>query len=211
MNPAFFIFRVFDVAYFVPGVVAMASLVEFARWWATVEGTGSGSPSCLYLVKLTESSSAASGILLVVGTYLLGLACHGAGRLLRRIGIVKRPCTNPHSGSEFFPVLVTADPSLVQYFWYMRTVCLNLIPALLLATIVACVVVNVFFFVRCLIFVFGFLPICMAYFFVRCLIFVFGFLPICMAYYLFRDYLLSYEAARKCSKSSKSNPRRPNR
>jgi hypothetical protein len=173
---AFFIFRVFDVPYFVPGFVVMASLICWLRL------TKPDTAGLADVLKLTESGAVFSGILLVVVTYLLGLACHAIGRCFAWAGHrFGRKFPDPNNNSTAFQELIRADPSLLQYFWYMRTLCLNLLPALVMATVAACLSLK-----DC---------------WVRGFSLGFGLVFIALMYFLYRDFYLSYYSAAQVLRS----------
>ncbi|MDX2038392.1 MAG: hypothetical protein SFX72_17220 [Isosphaeraceae bacterium] len=134
------VFRVFDLAFFAPGIVVLtAILVAFPE---RVEAA-TRSP----LGKSLRESELLAGVVLVFTIHLLGVAAHGLGRLLRefipgfrrlrRIEAAEIPAQD--ASRRAFDSLVKSSGSILPYFWYMRTLCLNLIPASMLLCVAVAV------------------------------------------------------------------------
>ncbi len=142
MDKALSFFRVFDLAFFAPGVV-----VALALWhcdWLPAE----------FVVAARQGITTGTGLMAVLAgvamTFILGLLCHA---ILRLVGcVVDKCCPNllgplklkkssdasqsaPESASKrwYFSLPETARTDLALYFWYLRSTCWNLAAAIPIA------------------------------------------------------------------------------
>lgn len=118
------LFRVFDLAFFVPGAVLLAGLWRTGALGTTVTDARDSSSDTLQAIGL--------GVLAVLASFLLGLLCHSVYRLVHLIaGRLAGEATEP----SWYNALVKDRPQheLAIYFWYLRATCWN--------TAVACVIV----------------------------------------------------------------------
>ncbi|HXU02883.1 MAG TPA: hypothetical protein VN903_18080 [Polyangia bacterium] len=117
-------FRVFDLAFFLPGTVVVGTLAQ-TRWGASlVDGE----------IKLESLNGIATGIGLLVAVYLSGLMAHGLSDLIfKRL----QPMADGSTDKKWYHTL-TPDKreDLALYFWYMRATCRNLVLALVVSAIV---------------------------------------------------------------------------
>jgi hypothetical protein len=119
MDKAATFFRVFDVAFFAPGVVLFAALLRAGYIPDTV---------------LKINLSTIEGILIIVqavaGVYILGLICHAIQRIIKTLCKLL-----PASDKSSWYTRLTSNSSyeLVTYFWYLRATCWNLAIALAIA------------------------------------------------------------------------------
>ena len=127
-------FRVFDLAFFAPGVLLAGTCLFLSRQ---------------FLVDLNVSLSQSGGILLVLGgigaIYSAGLMTHSitwaalriARRLLRLVrGIWPKAEHDTEPDWPPWPLLFedSLRDELILYFWYLRATCWNLASAVVLST-----------------------------------------------------------------------------
>jgi FtsH-binding integral membrane protein len=140
MDNSLSFFRVFDLAFFAPGMLLFG-----AMWYS----------GCFPIDPLSSHDDTVHGILTgafaVVSIYVLGLICHGIQRLVLWfirlilnlfILIKNRRSTTPNNTEPtpppWFAKLTKDSPriELSLYFWYMRSTCWNLVVAIVLAVII---------------------------------------------------------------------------
>ncbi len=126
MQKAFNFFRVFDLAFFVPGAVVLvgsyaAGTLDIGYWKRLSIQLPGGS------VLLLQS------VLAVLASFLLGLACHAVYRMIDYVFHVLN--LNGIGGGSWYDYLDQNHPKheLTIYFWYLRATCWN--------TSIACVFV----------------------------------------------------------------------
>jgi len=121
-------FRVFDLAFFLPGGLLCATFSQTELWpyanaWpAKLESVG----GACYLVGA------------VGGAFVSGLFVHVIQRKLAELAIVKRLVERPASQNAWYDNLsTTARGELALYFWYLRAVALNMSVASLIVGMAA--------------------------------------------------------------------------
>lgn len=116
MDRAFGFFRVFDVAFFVPGLIIVASVTfTFGLW----EKIGQNPPSTV--------TEVAIGLVLLVCCFVVGIITHGIGQLIK-LAIDKLPCSPKQdiTGDEWYTHISNGKrDDLAIYFWYTRSTCMN--------------------------------------------------------------------------------------
>lgn len=133
MEKSLSFFRVFDVAFFVPGVLLFGAL-----WHA-----GFLLAHCLP-GEATTAHQTLTVVLAIVLIYALGLLCHAIQRRLLSVKCIEQWLTrlpDPANPEPWFANLRANDPrhDLALYFWYMRATCWNLAVAIVLAVgVVSC-------------------------------------------------------------------------
>jgi hypothetical protein len=134
MDNSLSFFRVFDLAFFAPGMLLFGVM-----WYS----------GCFPVDALSSHDDTIHGIITgafaVVFIYVLGLICHGIQRVVRwfiRLLLKNRRSTTPDNTestpSPWFAKLTKDSPrtELSLYFWYMRSTCWNLAVAIVLAVII---------------------------------------------------------------------------
>ncbi len=120
-------FRVFDLAFFVPGMLLFG-----AMWY---------SGCFLPFDALSFHNDTVHGILAgafaVVFIYVLGLFCHGIQRTVYSNRYIWSICRKDKNSTPWYANLRKDNPryELIMYFWYMRSTCWNLVAAIVLAVI----------------------------------------------------------------------------
>ena len=132
MEKAFSLFRVFDVAFFVPGILLFTTLT-WQGWLPTTTRP------------LTERQGAIALLASVAAIYVLGVTVHGTQR-----AVSEAVCWTGSRASDLVRLLgseiMEADAdgagwyrhvsdahreTLASYFWYMRATCRNLAVAIM--------------------------------------------------------------------------------
>ena len=112
MGNATVFFRVFDIAFFAPGLVI---LVPLWRWWDLDLGRG-GSASVL--------DAAVGAALWFLVAYGVGLVVQGLSRIV--LAFTGKALPDPDDDPIWLSTLTLAKrEELLLYFWYMRATCLN--------------------------------------------------------------------------------------
>ncbi|MEZ4469919.1 MAG: hypothetical protein R3F60_03750 [bacterium] len=112
MGNATVFFRVFDIAFFAPGLVI---LVPLWRWWDLDLGRG-GSASVL--------DAAVGAALWFRVAYGVGMVVQGLSRIV--LAFTGKALPDPDDAPIWLSVLTLAKrEELLLYFWYMRATCLN--------------------------------------------------------------------------------------
>ncbi|MGH8657202.1 MAG: hypothetical protein ACREV4_01575 [Gammaproteobacteria bacterium] len=124
MEKSLSFFRVFDVAFFVPGVLL------FGAFWHA----GFLLAQCLP-GEANTAHQTLTVVLAIVLIYALGLLCHGIQRGLLSVKCIKQwlaRLPGPPNPDPWFANLRANDPrhDLALYFWYMRATCWNLAVAI---------------------------------------------------------------------------------
>jgi len=116
MEKAFNFFRVFDLAFFVPGALFLAGLVGSGVLKANGVSSHVSTPKAANVLALIVSA--------ILGSFLLGLLCHAVYRLVDYV--VWRVRGRPVDDT-WYNVLQKDNPKheLAQYFWYLRSTCWN--------------------------------------------------------------------------------------
>lgn len=129
-NLAFF--RLFDVAFFIPGALFFAALWirGWLKWIVPADADGPSGP--VFAV-----------VIAIIGSYMLGLFVHGVQRMVTRlVHVVLGPNNRKHItqllvgnyGTAWYRNLSDDQRhELTTYFWYLRATCRNAAVALALS------------------------------------------------------------------------------
>ena len=123
MDNSLSFFRVFDLAFFAPGMLLFGAI-----WYS----------GCFPIDALSSHDDTVHGILTgafaIVFIYVLGLICHGIQRAVHCLIGIKNIGSTP-----WYTNLKKDNPrhELSMYFWYMRSTCWNLVVAIVLAVIIS--------------------------------------------------------------------------
>jgi hypothetical protein len=123
MDNSLSFFRVFDLAFFAPGTLL------FGVMWYT---------SCLPYAFSSQGDTAhgvLTGAIAVVLIYVLGVICHGIQRGV--LWIFWLPRKKQEEAPPWYINLKKDNPrnELSMYFWYMRSICWNLVVAVILGNL----------------------------------------------------------------------------
>ena len=124
MDKAATLFRVFDIAFFVPGAVVFVALYK-ANYLSEIS----------FNAELNKSGGAILVVVAVAGVYALGLICHALQRGIEWIYRKFQEKPSPGKKSWFQEKCDDRSYELATYFWYVRATCRNLSVALLLSLI----------------------------------------------------------------------------
>ena len=118
-------FRIFDLAFFIPGAALLASLLLLYLPKDQLEKLVGTVPS----IELASGLSVA--VVTVVATYILGMACHAVGRVLHGWAPEPSPVNPKHvPWYQHLP-----DPNILDhtlYLWVLASTSLNLAAACLI-------------------------------------------------------------------------------
>jgi hypothetical protein len=114
MNKSPTLFRVFDLAFFVPGVLLLSGF-----WYLKIL------PAALATALDASDWVISLGVGLAT-VYVCGLFTHGVQRVSRKIKSKCRPDPKSPARSWFQELSESSREELALYFWYTRATCLNL-------------------------------------------------------------------------------------
>jgi hypothetical protein len=130
MDKALSFFRLFDLAFFLPGGVLFWGLALV--WPSLWPSTNSQEP-------LSTVGGIGRIVAAIAGIYMLGLITHGLSRCLRTFVLTVRaakPAKAEPSPSWYQNMPASSRADITQYFWYMRATCWNLSLALAVVALI---------------------------------------------------------------------------
>jgi len=124
-------FRVFDIAFFAPGIVLFGAI-----WYGHIA-------KCHFASQWKDDTvnTVISIMLVIAFIYVLGLLCHSIQRLMQYS--LKRTHNNRSNdaASSYSPWFMGLEGSTLHefatYFWYLRSTCWNLAIAVFVAAIIS--------------------------------------------------------------------------
>ena len=128
MEKSLSFFRVFDIAFFAPGILLFAAIWYHFSPEIAVANISIGE------IKDNAPLAIAVMTVSVALIYLFGLLCHALQRVLWEF-VFRRFCPTPPTHKSWFQALDRAAcEELALYFWYMRATCWNLAIAVSLSS-----------------------------------------------------------------------------
>lgn len=127
MNNALGFFRVFDVAFFVPGAIIVASFMQRYQVFDKLKSTETLSINDISIL-----------VLVTISSFVTGLIIHGIGQFVKPLLSKVNFFTNLSNSSDCIPrwykeLSTERKNELAIYFWYIRSTCINCSISLLIS------------------------------------------------------------------------------